>query len=141
KQVVSTDGRVLFDGETIRDGQNVWQSLGGQEMGSIFGHGAYVAPDWTADYLHRECTILLSKNSARDFRSEQRTNTYDAATGTLTISADRAAAFDELTAYYASVFADGRKEYAIQRGALTDPAKQRQLATFFFWTSWVATTQ
>ena len=43
------------------DGQNVWQSLGGQEIGTIWGHGAYVAPDWSADYLHRECVIILDQ--------------------------------------------------------------------------------
>jgi len=53
-QVVTADGRVVFDGSTIQDGQNVWQSIGGQEIGTILGHGSYVAPDWTADYLHRE---------------------------------------------------------------------------------------
>ena len=58
-QVVTTDGQVLFSGETIRDGQNAWQSIGGQEVGSIFGHGAYVAPDWTADWLHRESVYIL----------------------------------------------------------------------------------
>ena len=52
-RVVAGD-KVLFDGETIRRGQNVWQSLGGQEVGSVWGHGAYIAPDWSADYLHRE---------------------------------------------------------------------------------------
>src|SRR5215475_14424319 len=60
-QVVTTDGRVLFSGEFIRDGQNVWQSTGGQEIGSIWGHGAYVAPDWTADYLHRQSAIVLDR--------------------------------------------------------------------------------
>jgi nitric oxide reductase large subunit len=38
---------MLFDGNTIQNGQGVWQSLGGQEIGSIWGHGAYVAPDWS----------------------------------------------------------------------------------------------
>src|SRR4051794_3099772 len=60
-QVVTTDGHVLFSGETIRDGQNAWQSIGGQEVGSIFGHGAYVAPDWTADWLHRESVYILDR--------------------------------------------------------------------------------
>ena len=40
-------------------GQNVWQSMGGMEVGSIWGHGSYVAPDWTADWLHRECVFIL----------------------------------------------------------------------------------
>ncbi len=52
---------VLFTGETIRNGQNVWQSTGGQEIGTIWGHGAYVAPDWSADYLHRQSVIVLDR--------------------------------------------------------------------------------
>ena len=59
RQVVTTDGTVLCTGQDIKDGQNVWQSIGGQEVGTIWGHGAYVAPDWSADWLHRECVWLL----------------------------------------------------------------------------------
>lgn len=36
-----------------------WQSVGGMQLGSILGHGAYQAPDWTADWLHRELTAWL----------------------------------------------------------------------------------
>ena len=60
-KVVTTDGALLFTGEAIRDGQNVWQSTGGQEIGTIWGHGAYVAPDWSADYLHRQSEIVLNR--------------------------------------------------------------------------------
>lgn len=59
ERVMTTEGLVLFPGEGILDGQNVWQSLGGQQLGSIWGHGAYGAPDWSADWLHRECMYLL----------------------------------------------------------------------------------
>jgi nitric oxide reductase subunit B len=38
-RVVSESGRVLFTDADIRDGQNVWQSIGGQEVGSVWGHG------------------------------------------------------------------------------------------------------
>lgn len=61
KQVVSTDGTVLMTEQDILDGQNVWQSMGGQEIGSVWGHGAYVAPDWSADWLHRESEMLLHR--------------------------------------------------------------------------------
>jgi nitric oxide reductase subunit B len=61
ERVVTPDGAVLFTDQDIKDGQNVWQSLGGQEVGSIWGHGAYVAPDWSADWLHREATWLLDR--------------------------------------------------------------------------------
>jgi nitric oxide reductase subunit B len=158
-KVVTADGRVLFTGETIRNGQNVWQSTGGQEVGTIWGHGAYVAPDWSADYLHRQSVIVLDRwaqqSGAANFKSlsvEQqaalqarltavtRRNTYDAATDTIVLDPDRAAAFDQLATYYADVYGNGRNEYAIPAGALTDATKQHELATFFFWTAWAAST-
>ena len=95
--VYTTDGQLLFTGSSITDGQGVWQSIGGQEIGTVWGHGAYVAPDWSADWLHRESEILLNSWAVRDgapnfaalsvdqqavFKArlirEMRTNTYDA---------------------------------------------------------------
>jgi len=158
-KVFSTDGTILFTGETIRDGQNVWQSTGGQEIGTVWGHGAYVAPDWSADYLHRQSVIVLNawarQQGFADFEAMPaesraalqghlteltRHNTYDPATDTIMLDRERAMAFDELAKYYADVYGKGRNEYAIPAGALTDPAKQREMAAFFWWTAWVAST-
>jgi nitric oxide reductase subunit B len=61
ERVCTSDGRVLFDGDLIREGQNVWQSLGGQQIGTVWGHGAYVAPDWSGDWLHRELVFILDR--------------------------------------------------------------------------------
>ena len=61
ERVVTESGRVLFTGEQIMDGQTVWQSMGGQEVGSVWGHGGYVAPDWSADWLNREAVWLLDR--------------------------------------------------------------------------------
>ena len=58
-RVLSDDGRVLLTRDDILTGQQVWQTTGGQQLGSIWGHGAYQAPDWSADWLHREATALL----------------------------------------------------------------------------------
>jgi nitric oxide reductase subunit B len=159
-QVATTDGRVLFSADTIRDGQNVWQTMGGQEVGSIWGHGAYLAPDWSADWLHRESVFILNRwaqqAGADKFETlplEQqaalkarlqlvmRTNTYNAATNTIIIDPVRAEAFEANAAYYADVFQNGRKEYAIQKNAVNDAEKMRQMSAFFFWTSWAASTQ
>jgi nitric oxide reductase subunit B len=158
--VYTADGQLLFTGSSITDGQGVWQSIGGQEIGTVWGHGAYVAPDWSADWLHRESQMLLNTWAAQDGASsfealgldqqavlkarlirEMRTNTYDPAQNRVVIDAARAAAFKQLAAYYADVFATGRSEYAIPRSALTDAGKQRQLASFFWWTAWAASTQ
>ena len=56
-RVVTTDGQVVIASGEIARGQSVWQAMGGMEVGSIWGHGSYVAPDWTADWLHRECDV------------------------------------------------------------------------------------
>ncbi|MGC4084325.1 MAG: hypothetical protein QM736_19995 [Vicinamibacterales bacterium] len=57
---------VVMTGDDIEAGQNVWQSMGGMEQGSIWGHGSYVAPDWTADWLHRESVFILDRWSTRE---------------------------------------------------------------------------
>ncbi len=156
-EVVSTDGTVMIGPEQVSDGQNVWQAMGGMQVGSIWGHGSYVAPDWSADYLHRESLFILNAWSKAEFGgaydavpSEQqamlrqrlqnllRTNTYDEATGRITIDPLRVQAFEDNLRHYSNIFANGSKEYAIQRGAQADPAKLRQLNSFFFWTAWAS---
>jgi len=125
--VVTPDGTVLFTGQDIRDGQNVWQSMGGQQVGSIWGHGAYVAPDWSADWLHRESLWLLDHAARQQhgkpysqldsetqlvlqhrLRREIRTNTYDPATNRIVISPARAEAFRALSSYYAAIFGNAQ---------------------------------
>ena len=157
RQVVTTDGRVLIPEEDIMNGQNVWQAMGGMQVGSIWGHGSYVAPDWTADYLHREAVFILDEWSNQEFgnryddlTSEQaavmqqrledtiRTNRYDAATGQLTVNPVRARAFEDNLAHYSQIFSQGSKEYAIHANAQSDPVKLRQLNAFFFWTAWAS---
>ena len=58
-----------------------------------------------------------------------RHNTYDAATDTIVIDNDRAAAFDELAPTTQMYYGKGRNEYAIPAGALTDPTKQHEMAS------------
>lgn len=159
ERVVTTDGTVLIDNGQIESGQNVWQSMGGMEVGSIWGHGSYVAPDWSADWLHREATFILGKWSNADFGADyarlsgeqqaqlqgrlvtlMRTNTYDPATKTITLTPIRAEAFQVNFEHYADVFSNGKKEYAIPKGAVTDTERLRNLSTFFFWASWSAST-
>ena len=67
KEVSTTTGTTFIAPEEIEKGQNVWQAMGGMEMGSIWGHGSYVAPDWTADYLHREALFILNEWSGGQF--------------------------------------------------------------------------
>ena len=166
EKVVTSDGRVIFDGQDIKDGQNVWQSMGGQEVGSVWGHGAYTAPDWTADWLHRESLYLLDHWAQQDHKepydsltSEQqaalerrlqqelRRNTYDPDTGIITISPLRAKAIEQLHHYYKGLFMENpeldelRAHYAIPKNAIKDEARMRQMSAFFFWATWATVTE
>jgi len=156
-RVVTTNGEVLLAENEIEKGQNVWQAMGGMQVGSIWGHGSYVAPDWTADYLHRESLFILDELAANEFAAKyndlnsesqallrdrlvtmMRTNTYDEATKTLTVSPLRAQAFEENFKYYSGIFTNGSSEFAIQRDAQSDPEKLREMTGFFFWTAWAS---
>lgn len=165
-KVVTPDGKVLFTGQDIKDGQNVWQSLGGQEIGTVWGHGAYIAPDWSADWLHKEALYILNKLSMyqdgvlyKDLSEERqaflkislqkdlRKNTYDAATGILTVSELRAEAIASNSKFYAGLFTDDkdlanlRDAYSIPLNSIKDPARLPLLNSFFFWISWACVTQ
>src|SRR5215813_404780 len=126
REVVTTDGQTLVADGEISDGQNVWQAMGGMQVGSIWGHGSYVAPDWTADYLHREAVFILDGWAKAEFGkgynllgSEQqaalrqrledmmRRNTYDPQTGRVTIEPIRAQAFDANLQHYSDIFSNG----------------------------------
>src|SRR6476646_3730502 len=106
EQVTSTSGQVVYTRADIERGRQVWQSMGGMQLGSIWGHGSYVAPDWSADWLHREAVGVLDQWARRDFgmpayahlSAEQqgalrgrlqrvmRTNTYDPTNQTITLA-------------------------------------------------------
>ncbi|MCH7995378.1 MAG: nitric-oxide reductase large subunit [Planctomycetes bacterium] len=164
-RVVLPDQSVLFTGQDISDGQNVWQSMGGQNVGSVWGHGAYVAPDWSADWLHREATWLLDHWAANEhgseyaslheevqaalrqrLKTEMRTNTYDPRSGDLLVSADRAEAIREVGTHYAKLFGDDetlddlRDAYAIPPNSIKTSQRRDKLNAFFFWASWVCST-
>jgi len=165
QQVTDETGKVLFSGNDIKDGQNIWQSIGGQEVGTVWGHGAYIAPDWTADYLHREAQYLLNKWSQEDAgipfdqlsdqekaamksRLQQylRTNTYNETTGTLVIGSERYEAFEQIRGHYRSLFMDDpaldklRADYAIAKNSIKTEERLDKMAQFFFWASWACVT-
>jgi len=157
--IVQETGEVLFTKEDIQTGQNVWESIGGMEVGSIWGHGSYVAPDWTADWIHKEAVFMLEAWAQRDFQTnwesldvenkaaikarlikDIKTNTFNKSAETITISENRLAATESNIKHYTRIFSEGKAEYAIPKGALVDKDKLEKLNAFLFWTSWAAST-
>lgn len=166
KQFVSESGQVLMTDKDILNGQNAWQYTGGMELGSIWGHGAYQAPDWTADWLHRELISWLEmaaqdtygktyqqlngeQQAALQYRlkTEYRLNTYDAATGVTTLSDRRAKAIAQTAIHYEKLYGDDpalrqlRDDYAMKENTLPDAKRRADMTKFFFWTAWAAATE
>ena len=167
EQVTSQDGEVIYTRADIEQGRQVWQSMGGMQLGSIWGHGAYVAPDWSADWLHREAVEVLDIWARADggmatyaqlpedqqaalqrrLQTMMRANTYDAATGTITLTRDRAVALSNVAAHYISLFGNDpataalREAYAMKDGTVDTLEHRRALTAFFWWTAWAATTE
>ncbi len=163
-KVVTRSGQTLFTQADMQAGRQVWQSIGGMQLGSIWGHGALIAPDWSADWLHREADELLQLWARQEgslwkdldegrqealkvrLRKELRTNTYDSSTGTLSVSDDRALAISNVAAHYESLFGNDpataklRETYAMKDGTVDTPEHRRQLTAFFFWSAWATVT-
>ena len=163
--VVTAQGEKLFTEEDILDGQTAWQSVGGMQLGSIWGHGAYQAPDWTADWLHRELTAWLELGAQErhkqayadlgvgeqaalraELEAEYRHNRVDD-TDTLTVSARRAQAMAQTATYYEQLFSDepalrgSRESFAMKENTLPSAERRAQMTKFFFWTAWAAATE
>lgn len=167
ERVVSTDGGTVYTRADIERGRQVWQSMGGMQLGSIWGHGGYVAPDWSADWLHREAVGLLDLWARADggmatyaalppeqqaalrgrLQAVMRRNTWDAETKTITLDRDRVVAISNVAAHYQSLFGNDpatrelREAYAMKEATVPDAGHRRALTAFFWWTAWAATTE
>ncbi len=165
ESVATTRGETLYTRAQIQSGREAWQTLGGMELGSVWGHGGYVAPDWGADWLHRESMALLdiwaTKDEGKPFaqlrseeqaglkerlKNELRTNLYDPANGTITVSPERAQAIRQVADHYAKLFSSDpalralRVDYAIPERSLTSDKDRANIGAFFFWTAWTSVT-
>jgi nitric oxide reductase subunit B len=146
--VQSFNGKVIYSQQDIEDGQNIWQTVGGMQQGSIWGHGSYLAPDWSADWLHREATFLseILPNKAA-LKAQMRNNTYDSASGIISVSDDRATAILKTQAHFIDLYTSDapkyrqlREDYAFPITNILSQERARKLSAFYFWSSWATAT-
>lgn len=157
-KVVDETGRPLFTGADIKRGQDVFLKHSLMEHGTLWGHGAYLGPDYSAEYLHRTVeigrdTLAQAKYGAKfSALSEARRleiaqalkrglkqNRYDPATGTLRFTAVEAASFRAQTTEWRRYF-DGTKAAAgLSKGYISNQAELRDLTAYFAWAAWATT--
>ncbi|HVJ89199.1 MAG TPA: nitric-oxide reductase large subunit, partial [Labilithrix sp.] len=145
ERVVDPSGQVVFTGDDVRAGEAVFLRNGLMAYGSVFGHGAYLGPDYTADYLRRAADHVLeqyggpvsgAQRTAREFKE----NHYEPETGKLETTAAQASAYERLCEHYAAFFGEPTTRHGLRRAAIADRAQIRQLTAFFAWTAWAAST-
>jgi nitric oxide reductase subunit B len=145
ERVVDPGGEVVFTSEDVRAGQGVFLRNGLMQYGSIFGHGAYLGPDFTADYLRRSALFVRgsyggegSDRAVVQTVSDFKENRYDPEARTLAFTAPQAAAFEELRGHYGRYFGEPTTKYGLRPEAIKDPEEIRQLTAYFAWTAWAA---
>ena len=160
REVVDHTGRVLYTGAEIEQGQEVFLKHGLMEHGTLWGHGAYLGPDYTAEHLHREVGVLrdvvaesrfgkpfaaLSTGNqaevAEQVRTQLKINRYDPGTATLRLSAPEVAATRALERYWGEYFSKENVAPGLPPGTIADPGEVRLLNAYFAWATWATVTQ
>jgi|UniRef100_A0A7V6A4S5 nitric oxide reductase subunit B len=157
ERVVDTAGRTVFTGADILAGQQVFLKYGLMENGTIWGHGAYLGPDFSAEYLHTlalethadQAQRLYGRNPAELQQGEGdavrnaaqhllKGNRYEPRTRTLTLSEPEVSSYRKQIAKWAEYFTDDTKNGGLGLKFLTNSEELRQLTAFFAWTAWAA---
>jgi len=155
--VVGPSGETIFTGNEIRAGQEVFLKYGLMENGSIWGHGAYLGPDFSAEYLHtlavdageslaiagyarRPDALTAAEQSALqgEVRRLLKQNRFDPRTGTLTFTAAEAASYQRQLAKWTNYFSGPVETRGLPVRYIADPQELRRLTAFFAWTAWAS---
>ncbi|MDQ5986902.1 MAG: nitric oxide reductase subunit B [Syntrophus sp. SKADARSKE-3] len=158
--VVNASGDTIFTGEDILQGQQTFLKYGLMENGSIWGHGAYLGPDFSASYLHDLATEVSEQESQKVYgrslpglTSTERDalagrvghllkeNRYDAGNGRLLFTESETSSYRKQISRWTSYFVDPEKNGGLKTAYLTDPDELRKLTAFFAWTAWVSAAQ
>ncbi|HVP12350.1 MAG TPA: nitric-oxide reductase large subunit [Phycisphaerae bacterium] len=146
ERVVAEDGTELFTGDDVMAGQHLFQKYGLMQFGTIFGHGAYLGPDFTAQYLHRAALAMtefyekqgLTPVEARArVEQECKNNRYHAGSGRLVYTSGQVQAFMQAIEFYRSWFGDPATQTGLRRPFISDPEEVFRITAFFSWASWV----
>jgi nitric oxide reductase subunit B len=159
-QVVDPTEAVVFTGADIAGGQQMFLKYGLMDNGTIWGHGAYLGPDFSAQYLHNWALDLAEQTARAQFNRgygalapaekaavdgavalSLKQNRYDPARGTLALSATDAQSFTRQVGVWTKYFAEPADNGGLRARLITDPTELRQLTAFFAWAAWASAAE
>lgn len=142
ERIVDESGKELFTRQQILDGQEHFLTYGLMQYGSIYGHGAYLGPDFTADYLHRMALHMIKRygddEAARGRTTrELQANRLDPKTGVLVWTDGQASAFEEIHKHYGEVLYSRKASGdGLKPGMIARAEDSRAISAFIAWTAW-----
>jgi len=157
EKVIALNGEVIFERADIEAGQQVFLKYGLMQNGSIWGHGSYLGPDFSAAYLH-ELSLETSKTVASqeygtDIASLDdaqlalihgrvsallKENRYDHELKQLVfIDAERDSYENQLTVW-TDYFKHPVANSGLPDNYINNPDEIRHLTAFFAWTAWAS---
>ena len=148
QRVTGPDGTVIYTAADVTAGQQTFLRRGLQQYGSVMGHGGYLGPDYTAEYLrisveHIKTELAGSGQQEPSEAAKQmlRENRYDEASGELVFTAEQVSAFEDATEYYADYFGTDSTKFGLLPQVITNPREIHELTAFFSWSAWAAAAQ
>jgi nitric oxide reductase subunit B len=156
-QVKDSNGTTLFTADDISNGQALFLRYGLMDNGTIWGHGAYLGPDYSAEALHEigddtatalaqqqygkpvaELTPMQTAAIRAQVAVTLKTNRFDAASDTLQITAPEAAAYRQQIPHWKNYFHDPAGNGGLKPDLITDPVELHQLTAFITWAAWAS---
>ena len=131
-RVTDATGATLFDRQAILKGQEVFLKYGLMEHGTLWGHGAYLGPDYTAEYLHRLAEICGDAEA----RVALKQNRYDPSGDTLAFTACEAASLRAQQGEWGEYFRGKTPAPGLPAGYIRDSAELEDLVAYFAWATW-----
>jgi nitric oxide reductase subunit B len=157
QKVVSPSGKTVFTGEDIRAGQQVFLKYALMENGTIWGHGAYLGPDFSAEYLHTlsiDTQEMLTQKKYNRISAELtpieqsalnaeipqilKQNRYNPQTETLQYTDYEVTSYRKQITKWTVYFTNSIVNRGLPAKYITDEQELRQLTAFFAWTAWGA---
>ena len=130
-RVVDVAGQTVFTGADITAGQQVFLKHALMENGTIWGHGAYLGPDFSAEYLHQLALDAKDPSALAE-------NRYDARTDTLLYTPTEVASYHRQMELWRNYFDGSTASRGLSPKTIADPEELRQLVAFFAWTAWAS---
>jgi len=159
-RVINNKGEVIFTSDDIKGGQEIFLKYGIMDNGTVWGHGAYLGPDFSAAFLHnlsvdastafanelyKKATNQLTSGEALAVEAKVtdllKDNRYDPSTGSLVFSDIEVQSFENQIGFWKTYFSLPENSAGLQANLVSNPVELRKLTSFFAWTSWVSVAQ